>query len=442
MLPFADPYQRISEGLGNARQVEQGARQRFEANSPADPNIQQLIRAVAAGKMTPFEASVVARAGKQQPPPNMPDAAPVQAPAMPPMQAQRGPWAGGYDKGPPPPSRTPGPWGGGYDSGPSQAQFEEDITVQAPSPQRQAPQAQTGDLDLLSGPIRNRDVPTLVSLIDKIPDSGDNEYKRQTLELRRQELRERQRQFDDQASLRQAREELARATASGIPERIELAKKNYQARLWGLGLSERRTDMAEGVNYMKLSGDADQMIASIDQLMAEVEASPALAPPPSDYTKRRMAEIARGIPFGGNALGEVLEKVADQQLTPQQREVRRQISLIAQKYRHANFGSALTATENRIINELTGQQTSWPDTVAGFRALQQYARNHQRKMGNLFPGAAQRVGSVQPGQALPRPSSGLPSGMEGFQQPGYQPRPMGPETEEGGDLDLLLQGGR
>lgn len=280
-------------------------------------------------------------------------------------------------------------------------------------------------------PFARRDAPTLMQLAQMTSkkDPMADALALERLGLQRDALGERRRQFDEQSGLRDAREALARATAEGIPERIELARKNYQARLRSLGISEERLglgreQLALGQRRL-LSGELEKVLRATSGARVAAETfetllnrakDPKNVPGEFDYDLRRSAQMLSALPFGaGKLFEEGLEFVADDLLTPAQLSFRRQVALGMQDFIASNYGKTLTGNELKLARQLAGQQMSIKDTIAGLEALKTHMQNKINMYSRAYPEASDIVG--EPDYEMPAlsgedesgPSQGIPS---------------------------------
>jgi len=366
----------VGESLGGiAKTVDQ--------LSPMDPRLQEAMIAVASGEDPKTWAAKLRGGGA--PTPQMPQA---QPPTATPQMPAQGPIVSGAVSQPP-----------------TMPSFSEDITVTAPRQAKE--QAPTP-----SAPFARRDMPALLSLaqLGGRRDQGMMDLRGLEYELRRDQLRERQRQFDAQEGLRAAREELMNAQASGIPERIKIAQDNLAARWAGIDVARGNLEAREAEDYLRGTAETAWTVPAIDQIVATAKTAPGVTPDQYDYITRRSANIASQIPMVGKAIAAGLEVAADASLEQPQKDFRRQVSLAITPFRKLIVGSQITEGERMIIDMLSGQQLSIQDTIAGLMALRQMMAARQARYEAAYPKAAARIGA--PTDVLPPLSNPYPTGFE------------------------------
>lgn len=317
---------------------------------------------------------------------------------------------------------TPGPFAAGYDKGPDTGPmipYSSPVTGGRPvTPGRRGPMLDTSSLNKTDPGIQNRDVDSLMKLGGMMQDERRNNammsYREGQLGLgydRLDLLHQKNANTDD---LRRAQADYLRAKLQNMPEqmaqaarRVQIAEANLGMRGQALQLQGRGLDVKEAQAYDKMVGDVVWTVPAIDNLLMKARSSPGMAPPDSDYTMRQAATIAEGLPFNtGKPLKTLLNRIADSNLTQQQRDFRRQVSLALQPFRKLNVGTQITQGEFELINELAGQQLSIEDTVAGLAALRQSMNSRLQRGNRYFPNAAARNPDINTGNSLPPLSSG------------------------------------
>jgi len=383
-----------------------------EANSPAPEIVQKYLRMAMSGRMSPQEAARRAQAehhlsmnGSGMGTPPQPQA--PQAPSP-------GPWQGGLGAGPSIPTS------GGF-TGPREFTSEETVMAPSPSMPAQAPQA----LDAMPEdnlPIRNRDVPTLIQV-------GGMSNKGQGNDIALLNYLERQRQFNEQQPFRLTRQEATKAQTANIPFKNKMAQGNLGARWAGVDVAKGNLNAREAGMYLGGTKGTALPIAQIENLLQAAETIPDVTPSAGDYAARQAQGIAEGVPIVGKALGSAIGTIADYNLTPEQREWRRQVQTMIAPYRHAMVGSQVTGDERRWIDMILGQQTNIQDTKKALASLLSSMRADKTRWDRAFPGVATTVGRPDPQTAFPPRESPYPSGFEGRGSVN-QPGPEGPSLDD------------
>jgi len=276
--------------------------------------------------------------------------------------------------------------------------FSEDITVTAPRQVKEQAPAPTAP----ALPFARRDMPTLLSLaqIGGRRDPGMMDLRGLEYELRRDQLRERQRQFDAQEGLRAAREDLAIAQASGIPARIRQAEERNRIAEFNAMTGRGNLETRQIENYMKGAGDALEAVGNFETLLQRAEADPELAVPDAFYFKQRLGEMLSGLPLGaGKFLQESIKYSANERLSQAQLTYRQQAAMAMQSFIRSEFGKQVTGTEKQMADMLAGEMLSFADTMAGMRALKVLLGNRIERFKRAYPKAAEVIG--EPSGELP-----------------------------------------
>lgn len=322
-----------------------------------------------------------------------------------------------------------GPWKSGYDNGPDQSAMIPYSQPATGSRLPKGPMLDTSSLAIGQDPgIQNQDVPTLMKLGGMIQDERRNtalsNYRDANLGLGYDKLDLARDKMNAGDEYKRAMTDYLNAKRANMPQemanaamRINQAEQRLGISREQLGLAGRRLGVQESQAYDKMVGETVWTVPALDNLISKVRTVPGVAPPESDYTMRRAAEIAGALPFGIGGPGKnLLNRVADINLSQQQRDFRRQVSLALQPFRKLNVGTQITAGEFELINELAGQQLSIEDTIAGLAALRQSMNSKLQRAGAFYPGAASKVPQMRPGEVLPPLSSGQTNDPYGLGQ--------------------------
>jgi hypothetical protein len=388
-IPYSDPYQRITEGLGTARGVEQGFRQRQEAqrleqkgdaekakveadrNAPAPDIIKKFLTKVLNGEMDAKTASVHARAeaqGTGAPLPNMPGAQQASV-----SQSSPGPWAGGYGRGP--------------------------MSQPAPQAQRSAQPlpAMPGEGEL---PIRNRDVSTLIQLAGTGNRGAANDLRELELALRARGLDDQMLRHRDLEVHRGVGDEAKKAQTANIPFLNNMKERNAGMRQQGLNIAAQGLDTRRTENFLRGAGPGLEVAAGLESLIRQGYANPEIVGNQGDYTQRRVAEVLGNLPLMGNFIESALKTGANEELTFAQRQFKQRAQAEMASYIHQLYGASLTANEQRVANAIMGGQFSVADTLVGLQLVKTLVERKPKQFQQLYPDIAGRV-TTEPPPDLP-----------------------------------------
>lgn len=410
--------------------------------SPADPRLGNFLKRVYAGE-DPRAVAIEAKfaMSRHQPPQNLPDDGMQMEPypETPPAEASGMRGSMRSSMGSPSPGNFTGP-----------REFSSEETVMAPS----APPSPRGSMPLPSEPsaggefysqaqppILNKDLPMLMQGAGLVQKDNKNDLGYLNYLLGRDRLSNNQNQFGRMEVHRGIRDEATQANTAEIPVRRQQANERlgisrFNAQTGAGNLAERQNQ-----NYYKNTKDTATTIAQIDGLLGQLKTRPDIAPPSGDYRVRKEADILDSI-YGGRPLAGTMRLVADAELTPDQRIVRRQARAIVMAYQHAMVGSQITGPEMELVNMIAGQQLSIDDTAAGLGALRQYMGALHKRAKYASPEAAGRIPDVNPAEVTPQ-FSPPPYPIMGNEMPTSLPQlPEGPSLEEEKRNSIIYQGGR
>lgn len=276
----------------------------------------------------------------------------------------------------------------------------------------------------------NRDIPQLLQLAQAMSADRNREamanWRGDKLDIDQARLDAQLARDADMSGYRQELAAMMAAKRAALPTQLaqrdralDISGGNLGMRGQELSLGQQRQNFAENKEYLKNTNETAWTIPAIDNILMKARTTPGMVPPPEDYTKRRTAEMLSKIPLVGGMASAVMTRSADQDLTQQQRDFRRQVQLAITPFRKLIVGSQITEGEMGIINELAGGQLSIEDTIAGLAALRQMMGARQGRNVQAFPGAASRIGNPSMGQTLPPLSSGQdndPYGLGALQE--------------------------
>lgn len=284
-----------------------------------------------------------------------------------------------------------------------------------------------------NAPIRNKDVPVFMQMAGQQTkhDPMDSYMKLYAMGLRGRELDEKYREFEGMAPVRQSMINQRDAGISNMPFANQQRASNTAARWAGVGVAQGNLATRQNEGYLKGTNDVAAPIAQIKGLLGAWDSNPDLAIPSGDYRVRREAEIVQQLPVLGKGLANMMRTVADSELTPEQRTIRRQAALAVASFQHMMVGSQITEGEMAMVNMLAGQQLSMEDTRAGLGALMQSMEARQNRYKAGYPDAAKRIPDVSPGDVTPQFSpSEYPTGFGGPERIGQPPISTGPSLQD------------
>lgn len=280
-------------------------------------------------------------------------------------------------------------------------------------------------------PILNRDVPQLMSAAGQAQkhDPADTYMKLYALGLRGDALNEKVREFEGMQPVRQSMINQRDAGINNMPLKNQQAEGRLDVSKFNAQTSRGGLDTRRAENYLKGAGPSLEVTAGLGDLIQQGLKNPEIVGTNSDYVQRRVAQVAGNLPLLGKFIESGLTTGADEDLSFAQREFKRRLTGELSTFIHSRYGSALSAHELALANQIAGGQLSIADTLAGAQAIYYIAQRKGQLYQRAYPDAAQQVGTPTTGPRIPT-NGPYPTGFEGGLENLNQPGPAGPSLQD------------